>query len=682
MRKNFLWFILVSAFIVGSLFVSCSNGSDGGDTQSVVETGNGGTETTPNPTPTPTPAPTLATYTVTFNANDGSQSPATKTQSFTAGTPQNLKTIAELGFTKSGFNFAGWGTVADASESSYADGNSYTATSDAILYALWSVIPIYRVKTSENEHGTVTATPATATAGTKITLSNTPNAGYQFVSYTVTDADGKTIAVANGKFIMPAKNVTVTATFDAINYNINVGIFTNGSVTASPTTATLGTSVTLAISPARGYGLATLVVTDEGGDFVPLSGTGNSRTFLMPAKNVTVAATFNVVKYTVNVGTFANGSVTATPATATVGTSVTLMATPSSGYWLSTLTVNDESGTSISLGGTGNSRTFTMPSKNVVVTAIFSALQPAASGVYEKNGTTTINGIEYDLVSFGLWPQTIKADIVTVNESETEIHGDFIYCKGSDGQWYVKQTEKAYKSEYKYSDGTNVAQGGTSYKWFRVEPIKWRVLTRGRSTYYGGTKLYLAENILIAKRYDVSKNNYQNSEIRKWLNSNAASAAVSDHGDSVGFLKTAFTTAQIDTISGTSVNNNARSTNTDAKEKQWNNGNNQYASDTKTTDKVFLLSEQEATSRGYGFAVYDACGAGNARIRVTTDFAKASGACQSMSDSLGGSWWLRSPDWELASYARLVDDDGYTDSSEAASLGKYVGVVPALCLDN
>jgi len=181
------------------LFVSCSNSAGGSG---------GGNSTTSGGTQTPT------TYTVTFNANDGSENPATATQTFTKGTPQALKTIAELGFSKSGFNFAGWGTTNNSAQSSYADGSSYTAKMDTTLYALWSIIPIYAATISNTiENGTVNATPATATAGTEITLSATPNTGYDFVSYTVTAIDGSIVTVNNGKFTMPEQNVNVTATF-------------------------------------------------------------------------------------------------------------------------------------------------------------------------------------------------------------------------------------------------------------------------------------------------------------------------------------------------------------------------------------------------------------------------------------------------------------------------------------
>ena len=120
-------------------------------------------------------------------------------------------------------------------------------------------------------------------------------------------------------------------------------------------------------------------------------------------------------------------------------------------------------------------------------------------------------------VCFGDWPKTIKADGVSVNESKSVQVGANTYYKGSDGAWYAKQQEKANGSNYKYSDNTAVAQNSAnSFKYFKVEPIKCRVVT---TDYNGsGKKLLLAENILINCRYDDNKNNYENSEIRGYLN--------------------------------------------------------------------------------------------------------------------------------------------------------------------
>ncbi len=291
--------------------------------------------------------PTEATATARFlaerTANDGSEVPATATQDFVDGTPQALTLVEDLGFSKAGFNFAGWGTAADATESAYADGASYTASAAATLYAMWSAIPVYSVNIPVNEYGSVTASPATATAGTEITLSNTPNAGYQFISYSVIDADGTTVTVTDGKFTMPAKDVTVTVTFTAINYNINVVTTANGSVMTDKATAAVGTCVTITTRPANNYELATLIVTDSDGTSVTVSGTGNSRTFVMPAKNVDVAATFKGISYSIDLRPMEHGSVTADPAIATVGTSVTLTAVAELDYKLATLNAYVES---------------------------------------------------------------------------------------------------------------------------------------------------------------------------------------------------------------------------------------------------------------------------------------------------------------------------------------------------
>lgn len=261
---------------------------------------------------------------------------------------------------------------------------------------------------------------------------------------------------------------------------------------------------------------------------------------------------------------------------------------------------------------------------------------------YTKVDTQTINGVEYDIVTFGSFPQSEKTDdTINVNESESKTVGLFTYYKGSDNEWYVNVNSNYYK----------------------VEPIKWRVLT----TDYNGTgkKLLLAENILINKAYDDDSNNYENSSIRAYLT-----------GD---FLTVAFTTKEQAAIATTTVVNNAASTNPDDNASMWNDGANPYASNTPTDDKIFLLSEQEVTKADYGFAAYDQYGTGNTRIRMTTAFAKDSGAYQSDTAGYGGYWWLRSPDYNDSSNALNVVDWGRANSSLDVDYD-LIGVVPALCL--
>ena len=112
----------------------------------------------------------------------------------------------------------------------------------------------------------------------------------------------------------------------------------------------------------------------------------------------------------------------------------------------------------------------------------------------------------------------------------------------------------------------------------------------------------------------------------------------------------------------------------------WNDGVNPYASDTPTTDKVFLLSEEEATTLNSGFDEYSDSGEGNTRIRVTTDYANATGAEQGdPSAGYGGWWWLRSPRYYNRINARVIDDNGNANDYYIVYITNG-GVVPALSI--
>jgi hypothetical protein len=78
-------------------------------------------------------------------------------------------------------------------------------------------------------------------------------------------------------------------------HRLSISSFTGGSIRASPAAGTVisGTLVTLTASSDTGWYLFNLTVnSDSGGLSVPVSGTGNTRTFTMPAGDVTVSAEF------------------------------------------------------------------------------------------------------------------------------------------------------------------------------------------------------------------------------------------------------------------------------------------------------------------------------------------------------------------------------------------------------
>ena len=77
------------------------------------------------------------------------------------------------------------------------------------------------------------------------------------------------------------------------NYKITIGDMENGTVTANPTAAKAGATVTLTPVPDEGYALSTLTVTDRFGDAVRVTeNSDGTYTFTMPNGQVTVTATF------------------------------------------------------------------------------------------------------------------------------------------------------------------------------------------------------------------------------------------------------------------------------------------------------------------------------------------------------------------------------------------------------
>ena len=69
----------------------------------------------------------------------------------------------------------------------------------------------YAVTVRDDGHGTGSADPASATAGTEIALTATPNAGYHFKEWQVMSGD---VTVRDDKFTMPGSDVEVKAIFE------------------------------------------------------------------------------------------------------------------------------------------------------------------------------------------------------------------------------------------------------------------------------------------------------------------------------------------------------------------------------------------------------------------------------------------------------------------------------------
>lgn len=263
----------------------------------------------------------------------------------------------------------------------------------------------------------------------------------------------------------------------------------------------------------------------------------------------------------------------------------------------------------------------------------------------------TENGKAY--INYGKYPQTVVSDnslILALNNlTETNSEGYYKY----DGNEYAKLTATPDSSDYKFSDDTRVVSGTTYY--FKVEPIKWRVISNN-----DGTIQLLSDYILDNQYYHPNRNtrtiegktiysnNYEHSYIREWLNND--------------FYNKAFGTLDQNAILTTLVDNSASTT---------NSSSNSYSSN-NTNDKIYLLSYQDSINSNYGFST--STNTSDTRYAITTDYARAKGA---LTNTYGnGYWWLRSPSSRYSNNAFYVRIDGYMNYNIVNYAS--IGVRPAL----
>ena len=247
----------------------------------------------------------------------------------------------------------------------------------------------YTITIEPAENGTVTADKATANIGERVTLTITPNEGYEFDQLTVMNGTTQ-VAVTittDGKytFVMPAGNVEISATFKMTDYAITIEPAENGTVTADKATANMGETVTLTITPNEGYEFDQLTVMNGTTQVAVEITTEGKYTFVMPAGNVKVQATFKAIDYTITIEPAENGTVTADKQTAHIGETVTLTITPDKGYELDEIHVMNGTTRLTTVSENEGNHTFVMPANNVVISTLFK--ETSGTGVHDATAT-------------------------------------------------------------------------------------------------------------------------------------------------------------------------------------------------------------------------------------------------------------------------------------------------------
>ena len=236
----------------------------------------------------------IPTYIVTYRVVNGTWSDGTtadKTETVQSGAkPANVPTgmIASAGYTGGAWD-------KNPADATITEATTFTYTFGAIpTYTV-----TYRVVNGTWSDGSTADKTETVASGAKPTNVPTgmiPSAGYTGGAWSTNPADATITEATIFTYIF-----TATPTF-----NVTVSETPNGTVTASKTTATAGENITLTITPASGYQIQAITVTDVNNNNISV--TNNS--FTMPAANVFVTVTFiesPVQPTTYTVSFFANG---------------------------------------------------------------------------------------------------------------------------------------------------------------------------------------------------------------------------------------------------------------------------------------------------------------------------------------------------------------------------------------
>ena len=151
-------------------------------------------------------------------------------------------------------------------------------------------------KTEEN--CSITLGKMTANFGDEITVAVAPSAGYKVTkTYYILAGTTEQVEIIDGKFTMPAGNVTVATETAMIDYTITTNVTAGGTANAT-NTAHYMDEVTVSVTANTGYQLARMyykVADSEVENII----TNNK--FSMPANNVTVYVEFVKIDYTLTI---------------------------------------------------------------------------------------------------------------------------------------------------------------------------------------------------------------------------------------------------------------------------------------------------------------------------------------------------------------------------------------------
>ncbi len=352
-------------------------------------------------------------------------------------------------------------------------------------------------------------------------------------------------------------------------------------------------------------------------------------------------------------------------------------------------------------------KTFWKRTLAVWLAAVLLVASAPAAGIISLGMTASATEFQVgDLVQIGTYPQTRVTDeeLIAALDAQSAAWQSYGYYSGTYKSAYPDSNGCMTASNYmQYAD---VTYAGDRYRgvkfvqyrptltglvttaarscqdengyfidttyWFEWEPLLWRVLDPASG-------LVMTESVIDSQPfhnyrktdgqdyygYDAHwgdpdrghyANNYACSDIRAWL---------TDELDADSFLNTAFTAAQREKITAAALDNSA-----------YRREVSDYGCEA-TTDKVFLLSWSDVTTKAYGFSVNNAAEY-HARLGQGTDYAKCQGLL--VNTTSGYSQWLLRTAGDSSKNVCNVTNAGACDVYCVTESTNY-GIRPAMHVD-
>lgn len=232
-------------------------------------------------------------YDISFHSNNGANEVATQSAVYMSATNLNVNT-----FTKKGHDFAGWATNSEGNGTLYADGASFTMTTEGIdLYAQWTPATYKLSFNSNNGEGSMNPVGMLYPAGGTVPANTFTKKGHTFKGWN-TQANGLGTSYAVGDAVLnEAKDVELFAQWDANTYQFT---FTNSQGFGSDYNieCKFGSSIVLA-APATWTAIGYTFNEWINADASPQVRYKAGDSIVMDEENITLSAQYYATPYTI-----------------------------------------------------------------------------------------------------------------------------------------------------------------------------------------------------------------------------------------------------------------------------------------------------------------------------------------------------------------------------------------------